>query len=94
MLGVDVTFNFGKYYVILTTYCHLFPWTKEGSHPVRIGPILLHPKKESGNYYELSSTIVKLHVPTQNVLVYGTDGRKSFGGGIWKAAAVRTSPYV
>ena len=77
VLGVDTTFNFGKYYATLTTYHHLLPRTKEGSHLVRIGPILLHHKKESGSYYKLSSTMVKLHAPTQNVLVFKTDGKKA-----------------
>lgn len=81
VLGVDATFNFGKYYVTLTRYCHLLLRTKEGCHPVRIGPILLHHKKEPGSYYELSSTMVKLHAPTQNVLVYGTDGEKALAEG-------------
>lgn len=34
VLGVDATFNFGKYYVTLTTYRHLLLRTKEGCHPV------------------------------------------------------------
>ena len=81
VLGVDATFNFGKYYVTLTTYRHLLLRTKEGCHPVRIGPILLHHRKEPGSYYELSSTMIKLHAPIQNVLVYGTDGEKALAEG-------------
>ena len=45
VLGVDATFNFGKYYVTLTTYRHLLLRTKENCHPVRIGPTLLHRRK-------------------------------------------------
>ena len=70
VLGVDATFNFGKFYVTLTTYHNLLLRTKENSHPVRIGPTLLHHRKEAGSYYQLASTMVKLHAPTQNVLVY------------------------
>ena len=81
VLGVDATFNFGKYYVTLTTYRHLLLRTKEDCHPVRMGPILLHHKKEPGSYYELSSTMIKLHAPIQNVLVYGTDGEKALAEG-------------
>ena len=81
VLGVDATFNFGKFYVTLTTYRHLLLRTKENSHPVRIGPTLLHHRKEAGSYYELASTMVKLHAPTQNVLVYGTDGEKALSQG-------------
>lgn len=81
VLGVDATFNFGKFYVTLTTYRHLLLRTKENCHPVRIGPTLLHHRKEAGSYYELASTMVKLHAPTQNVLVYGTDGEKALSEG-------------
>ena len=81
VLGVDPTFNFGKYYVTLTTYRHLLLRNKDGKNPVRIGPTLIHHKKESSSYYELSSTMVKLNKNTQNVLVYGTDGEKALGEG-------------
>ena len=81
ILGVDPTFNFGKYYVTLTTYRHLLLRNKDGKNPVRIGPTLIHHKKESSSYYELSSTMVKLNKNTQNVLVYGTDGETALGEG-------------
>lgn len=77
VLGVDATFNFGKFYVTLTIYRHLLLRTKENCHLVRIGPKLLHHRKEAASYYELACTMVKLHAPTQNVLVYGTDGEKA-----------------
>ncbi|KAK3735225.1 hypothetical protein QZH41_000224 [Actinostola sp. cb2023] len=80
VLGVDPTFNFGKYYVTLTTYRHLLR-TKHGQHPVRIGPTLINHKKEAASYYELASTMVKLNANIQNVLVYGTDGEKALAEG-------------
>ena len=82
VLGVDPTFNFGKYYVTLTTCRHLLLRNKDGKNPVRIGPTLIHHKKETSSYYELSSTMVKLNKDTQNVLVYGTDGEKALGEGL------------
>ena len=78
---MDATFNFGRFYVTLTTYRHSLLRTKENCHPVRIGPTLLHHRKEAGSYYELASTMVKLHAPSQNVLVYGTDGEKALSEG-------------
>ena len=81
VLGVDPTFIFGNYYVTLTTYRHLFLRTQTDKHPVRIGPVLIHHKKEPSSYYELSSTMIKLNSKTQNVLVYGTDGEKALGEG-------------
>ena len=89
VLGVDPTFNFGKCYVTLTTYRHLLLRNKDGTNPVRIGPTLIHHKKETSSYYELSSTMVKLNKDTQNVLVYGTDGEKALGEGFG-----RPLPYV
>ena len=89
VLGVDATFNFGKYYVTLTTYRHLLLRTKEDNHPVRIRPVLLHHRKEPGSYYELSSTMIKLHAPTQNILVYGTEGEKALAEGFG-----RPMPYA
>ena len=65
----------------LTTYRHLLLRTKEDKNPVRIGPTLVHHKKEPSRYYELSSTMIKLNAKTQNVLVYGTDGEKALGEG-------------
>ena len=81
ILGVDPTFNFDKYYVTVTTYRHLLLRTKQGNHPVRIGPVLVHHKKEASSYYELSSAMVKLNADCQNVLVYGTDGEKALADG-------------
>ena len=89
ILGVDPTFNFGDYYVTLTTYRHLFLRTKEDKNPVRIGPTLVHHKKEPSSYYELSSTMIKLNAKTQNVLLYGTDGEKALGEGFG-----RPPPYA
>lgn len=41
VLGVDVTFNIGDYYVCLTTYRDLMLKTQSGVNPVMLGPILL-----------------------------------------------------
>ncbi|XP_028411673.1 uncharacterized protein LOC114534428 [Dendronephthya gigantea] len=77
VLGVDPTFNFGKYYVTVTTYRHLLLRTNEGPHPVRVGPVLVHNRKKSSSYHELPSTMIKLNPATRNTLVYGTDGEKA-----------------
>lgn len=47
VLGVDPTFNFGKYYVTLTMYRYLLLRNKDGKNPVRIGPALIHHKKRA-----------------------------------------------
>ena len=87
VLGVDPTFNFGKYYVTVTTYRHLLLRTKEGSHPVRIGPVMIHNKKEASSYHELSATMIKLKPEIRKTLVYGTDGEKALWDGFgWTLA--------
>lgn len=45
VLGVDPTFNFGKFYVTVTTYKHLLLRTRHGKDHVWIGPVLVHHKK-------------------------------------------------
>ncbi len=81
------TFNFGKYYVTVTTYRHLLLRTKEGSHPVRIGPVMIHNKKEGSSYHELSATMIKLKAEIRKTLVYGTDGEKALWDGFgWTIA--------
>lgn len=81
ILGVDPTFNFGNYYVNLTSCRHLLLWPKEDKNPVQIGPTHIHNKKEPSSYYRLSSTTIKLDGKTQNVLVYGTDREKALSEG-------------
>jgi transposase-like protein len=46
--------------------------TKTGSHPIYIGPGVLHKQKSS--YYVLPSLMVRHHPGTKNIPVYGTDG--------------------
>ena len=92
ILGVDATFNFGKIYVTLMTYCHLLLWTKENSHPVRIDPRLLHHRKEAASYYKIASTMVELHAPTQNVLVYEINGEKPLSEGFGRPLPFTLDP--
>lgn len=81
ILGVDPTFNFGNYYVNLTSCRHLLLWPTEDKNPVQIGPTHIHNKKEPSSYYRLSSTTIKLDGKTQNVLVSGTDREKALSEG-------------
>ena len=90
VLGVDPTFNFGKFYATVTTYRHLLLRTNNGVHPVRIGPVMVHNKKEASSYYELSSTMVKLKPEIRHTLVYGTDGEKALSDGLgWSFAGAQ-----
>ena len=51
VLSIDPTFNFGDFYVIVTTYQHLVLENSGGSHPVIMGPIFVHQQKKIETYY-------------------------------------------
>ena len=74
VLGVDVTFNIGDYYVCLTTYRDLMLKTQSGVNPVMLGPILLHQRKLFSSYYTLPSTMIRYDPDLQGILAFGTDG--------------------
>ena len=74
VLGVDTTFNIGKYYLTVTTYRNLMLETPEGVEPVMIGPLLLHQRKTYESYFNLPSSMVQACPNIKNVRVFGTDG--------------------
>ena len=74
ILGVDTTFNIGRYYVTLTTYRHLMLQTRKGVEPVMLGPALIHQKKSFDSYFKLSSSMLKERPAIKNLKVFGTDG--------------------
>jgi hypothetical protein len=87
VLGVDPTFNFGKFYA---TYRHLLLCNNNGVHPVRIGPVMVHTKKQASSYYALSSPMVRLTPEIRHTLVNGTDGEKALSDGLgWSFAGAQ-----
>jgi hypothetical protein len=75
VLGVNPSFNIGKFCYTLTTYRHLMIVNKlTGKHPVMIGPILFHMRKLESSYKLLASTMVDLHPNLSGLLSFGTDG--------------------
>ena len=72
---VDMKFNLGNFYVVVTTYCHLQLVTKRsGKEPVIMGPVMLCMKKDRATYQSLFQKIVS-HCPDikQSMKAYGTD---------------------
>ena len=41
VLGIDVTFNLGRFYVILCTYQNFKVVNDRGTHPIMVGPVLI-----------------------------------------------------
>ena len=50
VLGIDVTFNLGKFYVTLCTYQNFDVVNYHGKNPIMIGPALLHSSKDQSNF--------------------------------------------
>ena len=71
VLSIDPTFNLGPFYVTPTTYHNLLVTTKNGNHPILLGPILIHQTK---TFHYLASTLVRLNPQLPNVKSFGTDG--------------------
>ena len=77
ILGVDPTYNLGPCYVTLTTYRHLLFRTKDGQHPVMLGPLLLHTGKTYDSYFPLPSNMIKFNRNLNGILVTGTDAEEN-----------------
>eukprot|EP00112_Aurelia_sp_Birch-Aquarium-sp1_P010637 Seg2265.2 transcript_id=Seg2265.2/GoldUCD/mRNA.D3Y31 product="hypothetical protein" protein_id=Seg2265.2/GoldUCD/D3Y31 len=74
VLGVDPTYNIGHFYVSVSTYRHLMLLTSDNVHPVMIGPVLLHFKKDFDSYFQLPSNMLRYNKRLADVQCVGTDG--------------------
>ena len=78
IVGVDPTYNVGPCYVtVVVTYRHLHFKTKLNEHPVMVGPMLLHTRKEYSSYFQLPSNMMALKTESKNILVIGSDSEKN-----------------
>ena len=78
VLGIDVTFNLGPFYVTVCTYQNLKVITDSGIHPIMVGPTLIHSSKDQSNFGVLFNEIVKRKPSlATNLKVYGTDGEQA-----------------
>ncbi|CAB4017313.1 Mitogen-activated kinase kinase kinase A [Paramuricea clavata] len=77
VLGVDPTFNLGRFNVTVTTFRNQKVVDRvAGHHPIMIGPLLLSQTKSFDAYNYFFSKLVGLRKDTRNVLAYGTDGEE------------------
>ena len=58
-LGIDTTFQFGNFYVVTTSYRHLFLQNKEGKFPIMLGPILVTHRLQRVYYRVLFDHITR-----------------------------------
>jgi hypothetical protein len=77
VLDVDATFQIASFYFTFTTYRNLMLTTKNGNHPVCIGPGIFHKQKLKTSYQTLPLLMTKYHQKAAGVLIYGTDGEKN-----------------
>ena len=75
---IDPTFLLGDFDVTPITYSHMLLETRRGkSHPIFLGPMLIHYRKTFGTYLFFASTLVGLSQQLQGVRAFGTDGEKA-----------------
>ena len=95
ILGVDPTFNLGAFDVTVTTYRHLLLTTKDDAHkhPVLIGPLFVHVKKDFQTYHFFASSLVSKRPELAQLQCFGTDGEtaivKAFSAVFTKAIHLR-----
>ena len=58
ILSVDPIFNLGRSYVTPSTYHNLMIENERGSHPIHLGPTLIHQTKTLRPFHYFRSTLV------------------------------------
>ena len=95
ILGIDPTFSLGAFDVTVTTYRHLLLTTKDDihKHPVLIGPLFVHVKKDFQAYHFFASSLVSKRPELAQLQCFGTDGEtalvKAFSAVFTKAVHLR-----
>ena len=71
----DPTFNLGIFSVTTTQYEHLLLLNgRSGKHPVMVGPIMVHQRKEKSTYKILPDDMVARKPELKNLIALGADG--------------------
>ena len=92
VLGIDPTFNLGKFYVTITTYTYLHIVNKVTNiAPAFVGPVFVHTEKSYEAYYHFFSTILKLEPSLSALRAIGTDGEQAL---VKAATAVFSSNLI
>ena len=82
--SIDPTSNLGPFSVTPITYHNLLvKTTRNGNHPVFLGPVLVHQTKTLQPFHYFASTLIRLNPKLSGLKAYGTDGEhqliKAFG---------------
>ncbi len=78
IMGIDPTFNLGKFYVTVTTftYSQVVSNTTKKS-PTFFGPMFVNTEKTYESYYFFMSTLLKLEPKHSEIIAVGTDGEQA-----------------
>ena len=78
IVGVDPTFNLGKFSVTPIVYRHLLlEDAKSHKAPLVLGPMLIQHRKQFRTYHYFLSTVVGLRPELSHIQAVGTDGEKA-----------------
>ena len=83
VLGFDLTFNCGKFSVMVTAYRNLMLESSlDGTVPTFLGPMLVHQRKLKGSFHYLIPSIIGAYPPLSRILAVGTDGESNLSAAI------------
>lgn len=75
VVGIDPTFNLGKFFVTLTTYKHpMLELKSTQEHPVFIGPCFIHMLQTTQSYYGFLSYLIGKKPELRHLKAYASDG--------------------
>ncbi len=78
ILGIDPTFNLGKFYVTVTTFIYTHVVNKgTNKSPTFFGPMFVATEKTYESYFFFFSSLLKLEPKLSNVVAFGTDGEQA-----------------
>ena len=83
ILGIDVTYNIGDFYVTTTSYQHLSMIDKStGKHPTFPGPMMIHTDEKQATFHYFASTLRENNSDIENILFVRSDRQRSMENGL------------
>ena len=78
VLSVDPTFELGNFYITPIGFLHpLFKNRDSNTHPLFIGPMLIHKRLQFFPYHYFALQLISLIPNLRSVRAFGTDGERT-----------------
>jgi hypothetical protein len=74
---IDPTFRLGPYECTPISYRNLMKRKRTGKSPLRLGPVLIHYRKNQNTFSSFLQTLIDLKPQLQGVISTGTDGEQA-----------------